>query len=94
MLTNTETKMAKFVLDAGWGMLKIMLEYKCDHAGIVFEASNEAYSTQNCSCFGAIPDSRPKGRTGLGIREWVCSECGAEHCRGINAVRNILAVKL
>ncbi len=76
-----KTKMAKSVLDAGWFSLKTMLEYKCDHAGIVFEEINEAYSTQTCSCCGTIPDSSPKGRTGLRIREWTCSECGAEHDR-------------
>lgn len=86
-----KTKMAKSVLDAGWYSLKIMLEYKCDHAGIIFEVVDEAYSTQACSCCGTIPDSSPKGRTGLGIREWICSECGAEHDRDINAARNILA---
>ena len=86
-----KTRMAKSVLDAGWGMLKTMLEYKCAHAGIVFEEINEAYSTQTCSCCGAIPDSSPKGRIGLRIREWTCSECGAEHDRDINAARNILA---
>ncbi len=75
------TKMAKSVLDAGWHSLKTMLEYKCDHAGVVFEEIDEAYSTQTCSCCGAIPSSSPKGRTGLRIREWICSECGAEHHR-------------
>jgi len=86
-----KTKMAKSVLDAGWGSLKTMLEYKCDHAGIVFEEINEAYSTQSCSCCGTIPASSPKGRSGLRIREWTCSECGAEHDRDINAAKNILA---
>ncbi|WP_292255022.1 transposase, partial [Marinospirillum sp.] len=31
-----KTNKAKSVLDAGWSMLKTMLEYKCAHAGIVF----------------------------------------------------------
>ena len=56
-----------------------------------FEEVNEAYSTQVCSCCGAKPDSSPKGRTDLGIRHWICSECGAEHDRDINAAKNILA---
>lgn len=87
-----KTKMAKSVLDAGWGMLKTMLEYKCDHAGVVFGEVNEAYTTQTCSCCGIIPASSPKGRAGLGIREWSCSACGATHDRDINAAKNILAV--
>ena len=64
-----KTKMAKSVLDAGWGMLKTMLEYKCDHAGIVFEEVNEAYTTQTCSCCGCISGNNPRGRAGLRIRE-------------------------
>ena len=83
--------MAKSVLDAGWGQLKTMLDYKCAHAGIVFKEVNEAYTTQTCSCCGALPDSRPKGIAGLGIREWTC-ECGVTHDRDINAAKNILAV--
>ena len=86
-----KTKMAKSTLDAGWSMLKTMLEYKATQAGIVFEEVNESYSTQTCSCCGAIPASSPKGRAGLRIREWVCSECGTEHDRDINAAKNILA---
>jgi len=89
-----KTKMAKSVLDAGWGTLKTMLEYKCDHAGIVYEEVNEAYTTQTCSCCGKIGSSSPKGRAGLRIREWTCSDCGATHDRDINAAQNILAVGL
>jgi putative transposase len=82
------------VLDAGWGMMKTILEYKCAHAGIVYDEVNEAYTTQTCSCCGVIPDSSPKGRTGLGIREWTCSACNTTHDRDINAAKNILAVGL
>ena len=35
--------------------------------------------------------SSPKGRAGLRIREWTCSDCGAVHDRDVNADRNILA---
>ena len=86
-----KTRMAKSTLDAGWSMLKTMLEYKSHQAGIVFEVVNESYTTQTCSCCGSIPASSPKGRAGLGIREWVCSACATVHDRDVNAARNILA---
>ena len=86
-----KTSMAKSVLDAGWGQLKTMLAYKCAHAGIVFKEIDEAYTTQTCSGCGALPDSRPRGIAGLGIREWTCSECGVAHDRDVNAARSILA---
>jgi putative transposase len=86
-----KTKMAKSVHDAGWSMFKTMLEYKSHQAGIVFEEVNESHTTQTCSCCGVIPVSSPKGRTGLGIREWTCGDCGSVHDRDINAARNILA---
>ena len=86
-----KTKMAKSTLDAGWSTLKTMLEYKSHQAGVVFEVVNENYTTQTCSCCGAIPASSPKGRAGLRIREWVCRECGAQHDRDVNAAKNILA---
>jgi len=88
----TKTKMAKSVLDAGWSMFKTMLKYKCDHAGVVFEEVNEAYSTQACSSCGSINHNSPKGRAGLGIREWTCADCGTAHDRDVNAAKNILAV--
>ena len=87
-----KTKMAKSSLDAGWSMLKTMLEYKCSHAGIIFEEVNESYTTQTCSSCGSLPDSRPKGIAGLGIREWTCSDCGDTHDRDVNAAKNILTL--
>lgn len=87
-----KTKMAKSVLDASWSSLKTMLEYKCHQAGVVFEEVNEAYTTQICSCCGSNPSSSPKGRAGLGIREWACNTCATVHDRDVNAARNILAL--
>lgn len=89
-----KAKLAKSTLDAGWSMLKTMLEYKSHEAGVVFEEVNESYTTQTCSCCGSIPASSPKGRAGLRIRQWTCSECGAEHHRDVNAARNIAALGL
>ena len=87
-----KTKMAKSVLDAGWHQLKTQLDYKSKAMQVVFEEVNESYTTQTCSCCGVISDNSPKGRAGLGIREWSCAECGAMHDRDINAAKNILAL--
>ena len=86
-----KTKMAKSTLDAGWSMMKTMLEYKSHQAGVVFEIVTESYTTQTCSCCGVIPTSSPKGRASLRIREWVCSSCTTVHDRDVNAAKNILA---
>jgi IS605 OrfB family transposase len=82
-----KTKMAKSTLDAGWSMFKTMLEYKCNHAGVVFEEVNEAWSTQTCSCCGSVEG--PKGQGELDVREWTCQSCGTHHDRDINAALNI-----
>lgn len=85
-----KTKMAKSVLDAGWGQLKTMLEYKCAHAGIVFKEVRESYTTRTCSACGSL--SGPQGVNGLRIRDWECAECGVLHDRDVNAARNILSL--
>jgi transposase len=85
-----KTKMAKSVLDAGWYMLKTQLDAKSKAMQGVFLEVNEAYSTQACSCCGSISVNSPKGRAGLGIREWTCPDCGALHDRDVNAAKNIL----
>ena len=89
-----KTSMAKSVHDAAWTTFRTQLKYKAIRQCVVFEEVNEAFSTQTCSCCGTIPASSPKGRDGLGIREWTCSSCGSVHDRDTNAARNILAAGL
>jgi len=89
-----KTRMAKSVYDAGWAGFKTMLSYKSmRNGGRVVEAS-EAYTSQTCSMCGSLPPSRPKGITGLQMREWTCDDCGTVHDRDANAARNILRVGL
>lgn len=83
-----KTRMAKSVLDAGWGMFKFMLEYKAKRLGVNFSVVSEKYSSMTCSrCFER---SGPRGIAMLRIREWYCSACGSVHDRDVNAATNIL----
>jgi IS605 OrfB family transposase len=43
------TPMAKSVLDAGWGLLKAQLQYKCEHAGRSVFIVSEKNTTRACS---------------------------------------------
>jgi|SRR5882672_3175279 len=88
-----KTKFAKSVLDASWFGFKQMLSYKSlRNGGSLLEVS-EAYTSQTCSHCGIIPQGRPKGIAGLGIRVFTCS-CGASFDRDVNAARNILRIGL
>lgn len=89
-LKLAKTRMAKSVLDAGWGMLKAQLLYKGQQAGRSVEIVNEAYTTRACSSCGQL--TGPSGLRQLVVRQWRCSVCGAEHDRDVNAARNIAAV--
>lgn len=84
------TNMAKSVSDAGWTMLRSMLQYKSIATGATCEIVSERLSSQVCSACRYLPTSRPKGIADLGIRHWVCSDCGASHDRDVNAAINIL----
>lgn len=88
------TRMAKSVYDASWTSFRNMLRYKCQKAGAVFIEVSERWSSQTCSACGIIPASSPKGVGALGMRSWVCSDCGASHDRDVNAARNILRIGL
>ncbi|MGY2486361.1 RNA-guided endonuclease InsQ/TnpB family protein [Cupriavidus sp. CP313] len=85
------TSMAKSVVDAGWSSFRTMLAYKAIAHGAWYEEVDERFTTQVCSSCGTMPPERPKGIADLGIRQWICSECGAVHDRDVNAALNILA---
>lgn len=80
---------SKSILDAGWGLMRAMLRYKCDYAAAWFIEVPERGTTYRCSLCGGTHG--PTGTAGLAIRVWTCSECGATHDRDVNAACNILA---
>jgi putative transposase len=82
-----KTRMAKSVLDSGWGMLRTQLQYKGEYAGRSVDVVNESFTTRTCSTCGSL--SGPKGCTGLSVRVWRCPDCGTEHDRDINSAINI-----
>lgn len=86
-----KTNRAKSIYDASWSAFRTMLSYKATAHGCTYAEVEERLTTQTCSACGALPESRPKGLAGLAIRRWVCSECGQEHDRDVNAALNILA---
>lgn len=89
-----KTRMAKSVYDAGWSGFKNMLSYKALMRGGRMIEVSEAMSSQTCSACGSLPPSRPRGIAGLRVRQWACSDCGAEHDRDVNAAQNIARVGL
>ena len=83
-----KTRLATSVFDAGWSSFRSMLRYKATAHGAWYEEVNESFSTRVCSfCKG---ETGPKGVADLGIRSWICAECGVSHDRDINSARNIL----
>jgi putative transposase len=88
-LKLVKTRMAKSVLDAGWGMLKTQLQYKGEDAGRCVRIVNERYTTQECSSCGAL--TGPAGLDSLVVRSWTCSGCGVTHDRDVNAAINVLS---
>src|SRR5450755_1952668 len=87
-LKLVKTRMAKSVLDAGWGMLKTQLQYKGEDAGRCVRIVNERYTTQGCSSCKAR--TGPAGLDNLVVRRWTCSGCGSIHDRDVNAAINVL----
>jgi putative transposase len=91
-LRLAKTRMAKSVLDSGWGLLKMQLQYKGQQAGRRVAVVNERDTTRACSSCGAL--TGPSGLRHLVVRSWVCAHCGEWHDRDVNAARNILMTGL
>ena len=88
MLRNR--RLARHVGQAGWGEFVRMLEYKAElHGRAVLKCGRFEPTSKRCSHCGHVREALP-----LGVREWACGECGAEHDRDANAAENILAAGL
>ena len=68
-----------------------LLKKMAGAVNFVWNYINELYTTQTCSYCKEISDSSPKGRAGLGVREWVCKYVAVLD-RDVNAAKNILAL--
>jgi len=78
-------KLAKSINDAGWGMFKEYIIYKCEWYGRHFlDIGRFEPSSKMCSSCGHINSDLK-----LNDREWKCL-CGIKHDRDINAAKNIL----
>ena len=88
-LKLVKTRMAKSVLDAGWGLLKRQLLYKGQSAGRSVRIVSERNTTRACSDCRAL--TGPTGLDMLVVRTWVCAGCGSTHDRDVNAAKNILS---
>jgi IS605 OrfB family transposase len=84
-----KTRMAKSVLDAGWGILKTQVLYKGQQAGRCVSIVSERNTTRTCSGCGSL--TGPAGLDMLVVRTWMCRECGVTLDRDVNAARNILS---
>ena len=78
--------LAKSISNQGWGMLRTMLQYKCEWYGKQLVIVNPRKTSQICSNCGY-----DDGKHTLDVRQWTCPHCGMNHDRDINAARNILA---
>lgn len=79
------TRMARSVLDAGWGSLIEKLISKAEEAGRTVVGVHPAYTSQDCHLCGH------REKHSLSVREFTCKGCGAFLNRDVNAAKNILA---
>lgn len=80
--------LAQSIGDASWGELVRQLEYKAEWYGReIIKIDRWFPSSKRCSACGHVRETLP-----LGIRDWICPECGVHHDRDVNAAVNILAV--
>jgi putative transposase len=79
------TRLAKGVLDAGWGQFLAILAYKAEEAGRRVVGVDPKHTSQDCPVCGH------RERKPLWVREFRCSGCGGHFHRDVAAALNILA---
>lgn len=78
----------KSISEAALGNLIGMVNYKGRIGGRGIKPVNSFRSTMTCSACGAL--TGPTGLSGLAVRQWVCSACGAVHDRDTNSATVVL----
>jgi putative transposase len=76
-------KLAKSIHDAGWGMFRTFLTYKCENNGGILVKVNPAYTTQDCFLCGN------RVKKSLSVRTHFCEKCGCKMDRDHNSALNI-----
>lgn len=74
-------QLSKHILDCGWGMFRVMLQYKTSVVLV-----NPKYTSQTCSECGEV-DKKSR----LNQSEFVCTSCGHISNADYNAAKNILS---
>lgn len=79
-------KLAKAIIQNGFGNFSTMLKYKAEQLGKIYHEVNRFFpSSKTCNCCGHKID-----KLSLDIRQWTCPNCGVVHDRDINAAKNII----
>lgn len=77
-------RLSKSISDAGWGMFRNMLAYKCGKYGGILVKVEPKFTTQECSSCGS------RVKKSLSVRTHICTQCGTVLDRDHNASLNIL----
>jgi putative transposase len=84
------TRLARHISDAGWGIALRQLAYKTDWAGSRLESADRYYpSSKTCSECGTV-----KAKLSLSERVFTCEACGFSLDRDENAARNLARLAL
>ena len=90
--SNKNKTFRKSVSEAALGNLTSMIDYKSRTGGREVIKVNSRNTTKTCSTCGSL--TGPAGLSGLAVRHWRCSACGAYHDRDINSAMIVLNVGL
>lgn len=82
--------LAKAIMGATWGKLRLYTAYKVEEHGGRVVVVNPNGTSQKCSCCG----SAAKEKLDLSVRTFECGSCGLVLDRDVNAARNILKLGL
>jgi len=85
-------RFGKSISEAALGNLIGMLSYKGRTGGRTLIPVKSNFTTMTCSTCGNL--TGPKGLSGLAVRSWRCSACGADHDRDTNSAKVVLKTGL